>query len=200
MCEAWFLKHLGKNVTEEGHVVPVLTLSGNCPCWRFSCPSPTLRNPNNKTGLRAFWNHERPGQVLHMLHLPGNRETFQEWRAEAARAPGSIIYCLRRQQCSSVKATRPRAGPYSTRKPPSASTRHWSQQVAPEVRPEVQGGWNARLQAGRAQAAIPHPGILMRDRGECEGFMVILFMCFKSWLTLLQLILARKWRVWGVNS
>lgn len=94
----------------RGEWHPFLTCSGNCPGWGFSCSTPTLGNPNNKTGLKAFRNCSGWEQLLLMLHLPGNSETSQEWscssKAGSRANPGALIYCLLQTtvlQCQSHK-------------------------------------------------------------------------------------------------
>lgn len=138
-----------KNVTEESHMV--LTLSGNRPCWEFSCPSPTLQNLNNKTGPRAFWNHRGWGKCCTCFISQETQKPSKNEETEQSGHPGAIMYCLLQTTVFQCQSHKTKGRPRFQRKPPSVSnckariTDEW-----PQGADRSASDQNAGPKAGRA--------------------------------------------------
>lgn len=102
--------------------------------------------------------------------LQGNSETSQEWsdrsKAGCWMIPKALIYCLCRQQSSSVKATRPRVALASWNKPLSSrTTQHWSH-IGESRQEQDKSESHGNVWTHATSAVVFHSDVLMRTTGE----------------------------------
>lgn len=145
-----------------------LLYSGNYPDWGFSCPTPTLGNLHNKTGLEAFWsfsgwanvtNASSPGKLRNFPSMklqPQSRQLSEPWSCNILSfADNSASVSKPQDQGQAQHAEENLHQPAQ-----NSDTERWPR---PEKNRRA-AHWHVWMQS--MLAITFHSGILMRIKGE----------------------------------